>query len=75
MIMFISRSFLRPISSQSCRIFLKNSMSSFKLSKTRQHFHGNQSPVVFLPCPSTMAKDLMELLAAATEVIMAGLIN
>lgn len=71
MIMFIFRSFLYPVLSD----FSKNSTSSYKLSKTRQHFHGNKSPVVFLLCPSTIAKDLRELLAAATEVIMVGLIN
>lgn len=41
----------------------------------RQHFDGEESPVVFLLCSSSMTKDLMELLAAATEVITASLIN
>lgn len=44
--------------------------------KTGRHFDGVESPVVFLLRSSSMTKDLMKLLlAAATEVMMASLIN
>lgn len=54
---------------------ISNLAALYPLRFALQHFDGEESPVVFLLCSSSMTKDLMELLAAVTEVIMASLIN